>query len=78
MSDEKVKEVFTQKTWNEIKANDSWAIFKIMSEFVSGYEKMSKIGPSVSILAPHVPKLIASIISLPKKSLTNLPSQDTE
>lgn len=49
MSDEKVKDVFTQKTWNEIKANDSWAIFKIMSEFVSGYEKMSKIGPSVSI-----------------------------
>lgn len=37
------------KDWNEIKANDSWAIFKIMSEFVSGFEKMSKIGPCVSI-----------------------------
>lgn len=47
--DEKIKEVFTQKTWNEIKANDSWAIFKIMSEFVNGYESMSKIGPCVSI-----------------------------
>src|SRR5690606_23853454 len=35
--------------WNEIKANDSWAIFKIMGEFVSGYEKMSRIGPCVSI-----------------------------
>ena len=37
------------KGWNEIKANDSWAIFKIMGEFVSGFEKMSAIGPCVSI-----------------------------
>ncbi|WP_111309453.1 TIGR00730 family Rossman fold protein [Confluentibacter sediminis] len=37
------------KRWNEIKTNDSWAIFKIMGEFVSGFEKMSKIGPCVSI-----------------------------
>ncbi len=37
------------KAWNEIKTNDSWAIFKIMGEFVSGYEKLSKIGPCVSI-----------------------------
>ena len=37
------------KNWNEVKTNDSWAIFKIMGEFVSGYEKLSKIGPCVSI-----------------------------
>ncbi|XLS30969.1 TIGR00730 family Rossman fold protein [Flavobacteriaceae bacterium M23B6Z8] len=37
------------KGWNEIKTNDSWAIFKIMGEFVSGFEKMSRIGPCVSI-----------------------------
>ena len=37
------------RTWNETRTNDSWAIFKIMSEFVNGFEKMSKIGPSVSI-----------------------------
>jgi len=37
------------KGWNETKANDSWAIFKIMAEFVNGYEKMSRIGPCVSI-----------------------------
>lgn len=37
------------KGWNEIKTNDSWAIFKIMGEFVNGYEKMSQIGPCVSI-----------------------------
>ena len=37
------------KNWNQIKTNDSWAIFKIMGEFVNGFERMSKIGPSVSI-----------------------------
>ena len=37
------------KGWNEIKTNDSWAIFKIMGEFVNGFEKLSKIGPCVSI-----------------------------
>ena len=37
------------KTWNEIKTNDSWAIFKVMSEFVEGYERLSRIGPCVSI-----------------------------
>ena len=37
------------KNWNEVKTNDSWAIFKIMGEFVNGYEKLSRIGPCVSI-----------------------------
>ena len=37
------------KGWNENKTNDSWAIFKIMGEFVSGFEKLSRIGPCVSI-----------------------------
>lgn len=37
------------KGWNEIKTNDSWAIFKIMGEFVNGFERMSAIGPCVSI-----------------------------
>jgi uncharacterized protein (TIGR00730 family) len=39
----------TRKDWTDIKTNDSWAIFKIMSEFVEGYERMSKIGPCISI-----------------------------
>jgi uncharacterized protein (TIGR00730 family) len=38
-----------RKDWNEIKTNDSWAIFKIMSEFVEGYERMARIGPCVSV-----------------------------
>ena len=37
------------KGWNEVRTNDSWAIFKIMGEFVNGYEKLSLIGPCVSI-----------------------------
>jgi len=37
------------KRIREVKTNDSWAIFKIMSEFVDGYEKLSRIGPCVSV-----------------------------
>lgn len=47
--DFKIQDKFKQKTWNEIRTNDSWAIFKIMSEFVNGFERMGKIGPCVSI-----------------------------
>jgi uncharacterized protein (TIGR00730 family) len=47
--DERIQERFTQKPWNEIRSNDSWAIFKIMSEFVNGFEAMAKIGPCVSL-----------------------------
>ncbi|MGB0883637.1 MAG: TIGR00730 family Rossman fold protein [Flavobacteriales bacterium] len=38
-----------QKRWNDIKTKDSWQIFKIMGEFVNGFEKMQSIGPCVSI-----------------------------
>lgn len=48
-SEEKIRNAFQEKTWNEIKSEDSWRIFKIMSEFVEGYEKLSRIGPCVSI-----------------------------
>ncbi|WKN46345.1 TIGR00730 family Rossman fold protein [Tunicatimonas pelagia] len=37
------------RDWNEIKTNDSWAVFKIMAEFVEGFEKLAKIGPCVTI-----------------------------
>ena len=37
------------KGWNEIKTNDSWSVFKIMGEFVDGFEKLGQIGPCVSI-----------------------------
>ncbi len=47
--EEKIKSAFNDKSWNEIKTEDSWRIFKIMSEFVEGFEKLSRIGPCVSI-----------------------------
>lgn len=48
-SDERIRRALADKDWNEIKATDSWQIFKIMAEFVTGFEKMGKIGPCVSI-----------------------------
>lgn len=45
----RIKKVFEERDWSEIKSNDSWAVFKIMSEFVEGFEKLSKIGPCVTV-----------------------------
>ena len=47
--EDKIRKKFEDKAWNDRKSNDSWAIFKIMSEFVEAFEKLSKIGPCVSI-----------------------------
>lgn len=47
--DEKIRKAFTNNDWHEIKVTDSWQIFKIMAEFVDGFEKLAKIGPCVSI-----------------------------
>ncbi|NLJ44813.1 MAG: TIGR00730 family Rossman fold protein [Bacteroidales bacterium] len=44
-----IKDAFEQKTWNEIHTTDSWRVFKILSELVEGFEKLSRIGPCVSI-----------------------------
>jgi uncharacterized protein (TIGR00730 family) len=44
-----IKEAFEQKNWNEIHIDDSWRVFKILSELVEGFEKLSRIGPCVSI-----------------------------
>jgi len=48
-NEEKIKRAFKDKSWNEIQTSDSWKIFKIMSEFVEGFEKLARIGPCVSI-----------------------------
>src|SRR3954464_6088077 len=47
--EEKIRQAFENKNWQEIKVTDSWQIFKIMAEFVDGFEKLAKIGPCVSI-----------------------------
>jgi uncharacterized protein (TIGR00730 family) len=46
---EKIKKAFELKQWPEIKSTDSWNIFKVMSEFVDGYDTLARIGPCVSI-----------------------------
>ncbi|MFC2116130.1 TIGR00730 family Rossman fold protein [Bacteroidota bacterium] len=48
-SEEKIIRAFKEKDWNEIQAADSWKIFKILAEFVEGFEKLARIGPCVSI-----------------------------
>src|ERR1700722_4929708 len=48
-SEKKPEMVLKEKNWNEIKAIDSWQIFRIMSEFVQGFDMMVKVGPCVSI-----------------------------
>ena len=47
--EERIRKALDTKDWNDIKATDSWQIFKIMSEFVEGFEKMARIGPCVSV-----------------------------
>jgi uncharacterized protein (TIGR00730 family) len=47
--EKKIRRAFKEKNWNAIKTSDSWQIFKIMSEFVDGFDTMSKIGPCVSL-----------------------------
>lgn len=35
--------------WKKRNGRDSWSVFKIMAEFVDGFDKMAEIGPCVSI-----------------------------
>ncbi len=63
--EKRIERAFKPKRWNETKTNDSWAIFKIMSEFVEGFEKLSRIKPCVSIFGsarflPEHPSYIAA------------------
>jgi uncharacterized protein (TIGR00730 family) len=35
--------------WQAARVQDTWRIFRIMGEFVEGYERLGQIGPSVSV-----------------------------
>lgn len=48
-SEDMIKNAFKKKDWAEIQISDSWRIFKILAEFVEGFEKLARIGPCVSI-----------------------------
>jgi len=45
----KIRDAFAERDWASIKSSDSWSIFKIMAEFVEGFEKLAKIGPCITI-----------------------------
>ncbi|GGZ19722.1 cytokinin riboside 5'-monophosphate phosphoribohydrolase [Echinicola pacifica] len=47
--EDRIRRAFKEKDWSEIRSANSWVIFKVMSEFVEGFEKLAKIGPCVSI-----------------------------
>ena len=47
--DKLIRKAFDDKDWNEIKTENSWLVFKVMSEFVGALEKLARIGPCVSI-----------------------------
>ncbi|MBO6515643.1 MAG: TIGR00730 family Rossman fold protein [Bacteroidia bacterium] len=48
-NEKRIKKAFEIKNWPEIKSSDSWNIFKVMAEFVEGYDTLAKIGPCVSV-----------------------------
>lgn len=37
------------KKWSEIKGENAWTMFKVMAEFVDGFEVLNNIGPCISI-----------------------------
>src|SRR5688572_8726661 len=41
--------VHKREAIDDFKRDDSWRIFRIMSEFVEGFEVLSGVGPAVSI-----------------------------
>ena len=38
-----------KKQWTQIKGENSWTMFKVLAEFVDGFETLNKIGPCISI-----------------------------
>lgn len=36
-------------TWHQVHTRDMWRIFRIMSEFVDGFDKLARLGPCVSV-----------------------------
>lgn len=47
--EESKKEMIVPKEWSEMKGQNSWTMFKVIAEFVEGFERMNKIGPCISI-----------------------------
>lgn len=39
----------TMRAWTEMKGENSWTMFKVLAEFVEGFERLNRIGPCISI-----------------------------
>lgn len=37
------------KKWEQIKGENSWTMFKVLAEFVEGFETLNEVGPCISI-----------------------------
>src|SRR5690606_16857321 len=37
------------RDWTETQGHSSWQVFKIMAEFVQGFETLAKVGPCITI-----------------------------
>lgn len=44
-----IRQPRNMKQWNNMKGENSWTLFKVISEFVDGFETLNRIGPCVSI-----------------------------
>ncbi|MEI7595934.1 MAG: TIGR00730 family Rossman fold protein [Bacteroidota bacterium] len=47
--EEQIRKALKSKDWTEIQSEDAWHVFKVIAEFVNGFEKLAKIGPCVTI-----------------------------
>ena len=65
-SDEKIRSAFANKDWQEIKTTDSWQIFKIMAEFVDGFEKIDAIRSDSVRKCTNVIKCSAPVVVFKK------------
>lgn len=46
---DKKKIPHTKKDWENIKGENAWTMFKVLSEFTEGFEIMNSVGPCISI-----------------------------
>ncbi|MCP3932939.1 MAG: TIGR00730 family Rossman fold protein [Bacteroidetes bacterium] len=49
ISEENGEPKFPRKQWGVMKGENSWTMFKVVSEFVEGFERLNNIGPCVSV-----------------------------
>lgn len=55
------------KQWTQLKGENAWTMFKVIAEFVDGFESLNRIGPCVSIFgsartkasSPHYQKAVS-------------------